>query len=235
MLRPPLLFNGFAKAIVCRDAQDLADLAGLDQLPDAHADGQVPGPQSFHQEEVVLLCGLDENARLRGVDCKRLLAEDMLLRVQRKHDILEVVRVRSGDVDDVDVRVGDEGLVGAIGGAWRGDARVGDELAGAVFGRGGRDGGDGVRDVACVARGRVDEEVFDKDCGGQKGSFPRLFRFIPWAILPVAGQVSDPSVSKLSAIHTHDAPANVIRCHFVQLYLYEEVYTTTKREEEEEG
>jgi hypothetical protein len=41
----------------------------------------------------------------------------MFPRVQGKHDILEMMRVRGCDVDDVDVGVCDEVGVGGIGGA----------------------------------------------------------------------------------------------------------------------
>ena len=54
-------------------------------------------------------------ARLGGVQCQRLLHQHVLARLERQPGAGEVRGVRGGDVDDVDVRVGDELLVAAVG------------------------------------------------------------------------------------------------------------------------
>lgn len=67
--------------------------------------------------------------------------------------------MRGGDVNDVDVWVVDERLVGAVGGAWLRDGVVGDESLRPLARGGGCDGGDCVGDVGGVAEGGVDEHV----------------------------------------------------------------------------
>jgi hypothetical protein len=204
MLGPPGLLDRIAEAIVSRDAHDLANLAGLDEVADGHADGQVAGPDGLHEEEAGCAGRVGQDAGLGGVDGEGLFAEDMLAGAQGEHDIVEVVRVRRGDVDDVDVGVCDEGLVRAVSGAGRGDAGVRDEALRAVRGRRRRHGGHGVCDVAGVALGWVDEKVFDEDCAVCQISVLCLscLSGIPLAILPVAGSVSRVQ-SELSQPYTY--------------------------------
>ena len=74
--------------------------------------------------------------------------------------MLVVVGVWGGDVDDVDVGVLDEFFVRAVGfGGGRALAGL-KEVSGAGGGRGGGCGGDGVSDVADLAGGRVEHQVF---------------------------------------------------------------------------
>lgn len=76
-----------------------------------------------------------------------------------------MVGVRSSHVDYVDVGVGDEVFVVAVGGAGLWDAEGRDELGCFVFGRGGRDGDDLVGDVGGIAGFGVFEEIADESCG----------------------------------------------------------------------
>lgn len=150
------------KAIINKHANNLTNLALGDELADLDAKREVAGPNSLHEEEVLRLGSVNQDAGLGRIDREGLFAENMLSSVQGEHDILEVVGVRRCDVDDLDVGVCDEVLVGTVGGAGLGNLDVLDELGGAVFRGRGRDRGDGVRDVAGIAGGRVDEEVLDE-------------------------------------------------------------------------
>lgn len=84
--------------------------------------------------------------------------------------MLVVVRVRGRDVYDVDVRVGHEGCVGAVGAGGGGGIDFGEEVLGALGGGRGCGGGEDVVDVCGGAGGGVDEEVFC-ECwvGGMSG------------------------------------------------------------------
>lgn len=97
-----------------------------------------------------------------GIDGESLFAEDRLVVGKSEHAILEMVRVRAGDIDKVNIRVFDEVGVGAVGGTIRGFHVLGDEGLSARFGAARGDGRDGVGNVVDAAEGRVDEEVFDE-------------------------------------------------------------------------
>lgn len=139
-------------------AEDFPDLAVGDGFADCDAEREVPRPDCFHEEEVLALCGVVEDLRLGGVDGEGFLAEDGLVVREAEHYVLEVVGVRCGDVDDVDVWVFGQLFVGAVGGA----VSVGrvllafhefrDEFLGAGFAGGAGDAGDEVYDVGYIAR-----------------------------------------------------------------------------------
>lgn len=217
MLGPPGLLDRIAEAIVSRDAHDLANLAGLDEVADGDADGQVAGPDGLHEEEAGCAGRVGQDAGLGGVDGEGLFAEDVLAGAQGEHDIVEVVRVRRGDVDDVDVGVCDEGLVRAVSGARRGDASVRDEALRAVRGRRRRHGGHGVCDVTGVALGWIDEKVFDEDCLLVRPLFCVFLVSLAyrWQSCRWLGQLAEFSLNSRSHIHTHDAPADVVRRHLL--------------------
>lgn len=79
--------------------------------------------------------GLDELLSLRGVDGEGFFAQDGLAGLQAEHGVLVVVRVWRGDVDDVDVLVGHQVFVGAVGSGGGGAFAVLEEFSGPV-GRG---------------------------------------------------------------------------------------------------
>jgi hypothetical protein len=79
-----------------------------------------------------------------------------------QHRVLEMVRVRRGDVDEIHSGIADEFFIRAVCCARRGDAVGGDEVLCLGFGAGGGDGRDRVGDVSGSAEGGVDEEIFDK-------------------------------------------------------------------------
>ena len=156
MLRAPCLFDVDAEGVVGDDAVDVADVAFLDHGADLDGEREEARPDGFHEEEVFGLGGFDEFPGLRGVGREGFFAEDGLSREEAEHGVLVVVGVRGGDVDDVDVGVFHELVIGAVGGG-RGGAVAGlEEFAGAVGGGGGGCGGDGVLDVVDVAGGRVE-------------------------------------------------------------------------------
>jgi hypothetical protein len=103
-----------------------------------------------------------------------------------------VVAVGRGDVDDVDVGVGHQLVVGTVGLGRAGGLDLGEELSGAVLGAGRRGGGDLMAHVVHIARGRVGEEVLGEDC--RRGAGQRVLRekqasvgvYLPSAIQPVA-------------------------------------------------
>ena len=80
----------------------------------------------------------------------------MFAREQAAHGLLVVVGVGRGYVDDVDVWVADEVVVGAVGGGRGGAFARFEELFGAGGGGGGGGGDDGVVDVGDGAGGGVD-------------------------------------------------------------------------------
>lgn len=80
----------------------------------------------------------------------------MFAGVQGEHDILEVVGMGRSNVDDIDILIGHQVVVGPVRRAGGRNAQVGDEFLGAVRGRRGRDSGDGVGDVSGMAELGVD-------------------------------------------------------------------------------
>jgi hypothetical protein len=100
----------------------------------------------------------------------------VLAGLERAPRVLVVVRVGGPDVDDVDVGIGDEvavAAVGARGGGRRADARQEVARAARVAAAGGG-GDDGVLDVRRGARGGRGEDVLGEDCPGQL-SFGSMF------------------------------------------------------------
>lgn len=85
-----------------------------DEFPDLDAQWEESRPHSLHEEEILLLRSLHELLGLAGRHCERLLAKHVLAGLEREHDILEVVAVRGGNVDDLDIRVVDELCVAAV-------------------------------------------------------------------------------------------------------------------------
>jgi len=79
--------------------------------------------------------------------------------------VVVVVGMGGGDVDDVDVWVGGEVGVGAVGACCGGCADGGEERRGAGCGCGGGGCGDDVADGGYGAGLGIDEEVFCEGCG----------------------------------------------------------------------
>lgn len=153
-----LLCVGGTAAGIGEDTENLANLAVSDKLSDLNANGEIARPHSLHQEELALLRLINKDLRLLSVDSERLLAEDMLARLQAEHDILEVVGVRGSDVDDVDIGILNQFLVGTVD-SWRGrDLHLLYELLSTVLGAGGNCS-NLMNDIACPADGGVDEEI----------------------------------------------------------------------------
>ena len=111
------------------------------------------------EADYLLLCFLDQELQLLSVDSEGFLAEHVLARFEAEHGVLVVVRVRRGDVDDVDVGIGHEFAVGAIGFCRRGSIDLLDKFLRALLARGAADCDDGVLHVCDTAALGVDEEV----------------------------------------------------------------------------
>ena len=104
-----------------------------------------------------------------GIDGERLLAQDVFAGLQTEHHILVMVRVRSGDIDDVDVRIRNELLVRAISLCTAGRADVLEELLGTV-GAGGRGGGnDRVNDVGYAPGLGIDQKILGESLSDTTG------------------------------------------------------------------
>ena len=81
------------------------------QLPDHRVAGR---PHRLHQEPVVLAGQPDHLLGVGRVERERLLAEHVLAGLEAQPGVVEVEGVRRRDVDDVDVRVRHQLLVGAV-------------------------------------------------------------------------------------------------------------------------
>lgn len=85
-----------------------------DELPNHDAQREVPRPDSLHEEQLLGPCLFNELLGLGDGDCERLLAQDIFTSFKGQHRILEMVAVRSSDVNDVHIRISDELRVRAI-------------------------------------------------------------------------------------------------------------------------
>ena len=77
--------------------------------------GQEAHPHGLHGEQAPVPRGAEDAAGLDGAAGEGLLHQDGLARLQGQERVVGVEGVRRGDVDGVDVGVGDEVLVGAVG------------------------------------------------------------------------------------------------------------------------
>lgn len=113
LLEFPFLYSEISSLgkSLTNDSVNGADSARLDELADLDAQREISRPDGLHQEDVLGPGGLDEFLGLRRGNSEGLLAQDVLAGLQGQHDILEMVAVRGGDVDDVHVRVVDELMV----------------------------------------------------------------------------------------------------------------------------
>jgi hypothetical protein len=97
------------------DGVDLAECARIKQLPDDVELWQELGPHCLHEEDALASGDLGQSAGLAGIERHRLLDQGVLAGLQR-HQRARVVRiVRGGDVHHIDIRVGEQLLVRAIG------------------------------------------------------------------------------------------------------------------------
>jgi hypothetical protein len=118
----------------------------------------------------LLLRLLDQQFRLRGIHRKCFLTQHVLPSFQTQHGILVVVRVRGSDVDNIDIRIRNEFLIGAVRFCGRGRTNIFEELFGARSAGGARGGHDGVCDGGDATGLGVDEEVSSECLGNSTGS-----------------------------------------------------------------
>ncbi len=86
----------------------------VDEAVDVVHDREEAGPHRLHQKLIVPPGGVDEPFGLRGVQGEGFLAEDGVPGLQRQGGVFEVGRVWSRHVNDIEGRVGHEGLVGPV-------------------------------------------------------------------------------------------------------------------------
>jgi hypothetical protein len=134
---PRGFFNGYigmdAKGCIGRDAKDFANFAFLDRLPDLDAEREISRPDRVEQEPFLFLGSLVQKLGLRCVDGQGFLADNVLARLESQHCMLEVVRMRTGDVDNVDTRVCHKVLVRAVSSASLRDVKIATKSLGAIF------------------------------------------------------------------------------------------------------
>lgn len=117
MRRAPFLLHITPEARISHRPKHLANLPAANNLAHLHTQREIASPDRLHQEKTLLASCVTQNLGLRRINSKRLFAEYVLAGVQGQHDVLVVVRVRSGNVDYVDVGVCDEVFVVGVGGA----------------------------------------------------------------------------------------------------------------------
>lgn len=113
----------------------------------------------FHEEEVLLPGFLNQEFELFGVGREGFFAEDVFAGFEAEHGVLVVVAVGRGDVDDVDVGVGGELFVGAVGFGGLGGSDFFEKFLGSVGGGRGGCSDDDVFDVFDAAGFRVGPEI----------------------------------------------------------------------------
>lgn len=89
-------------------------LARSDDFADVDGQREVSGPDSLHQEQVLLLCLFCQLLCLSSIDCESLLTQNILASLETEHSILVVMRVGSSDIDDVDILVSNQLLVRSV-------------------------------------------------------------------------------------------------------------------------
>lgn len=120
--------SSLAHTIICSNTQHLPNLSLLNERAHLHAQREIPRPHSLHQKEVLLLGQINQDFGLRRIHGKRFLAQHILPTLQRETRVLVVMRMRRGDVDDVDVGVSHELIVRSVRGGLSGDVDAVDEL-----------------------------------------------------------------------------------------------------------
>lgn len=101
-------------AVIGEDVLDLTQKTVLEALADDVDAGEEAGPHGLHREQALGLRGVEDVLGLGGVARERLLDEDVLAGVEGEQGLGVVLGVGRGDVDDVEVRVVDEFLIGPV-------------------------------------------------------------------------------------------------------------------------
>ena len=98
------------------DEERLADAALPQDVDERPVRRKEATPDRLHDEEPAAPRLLDHGRRLASVECERLFAQDVLPGAEESQSVGFVPRLRGGDVDDVDVGVGGQGVVVAVAG-----------------------------------------------------------------------------------------------------------------------
>lgn len=131
MLRAKLERDVIPEAEIGGDARDGAEVAGLDEGADCAGKGEEARPEGFHEEEAALGGDAAQDGALRCCDCDGFLDEHVFVSMEGEQGVLEVVRVRGGNVDDVYIWIFDQLLVGAVCFCGAGGVDFGEEGLGA--------------------------------------------------------------------------------------------------------
>ena len=107
--------SGEPLAVVGQHRVHVAEHAVVEELPDHVEAWQVERPHRLGAEHPPLRSPFRDLRCLRLVQRERLLHQHVLARLERKQGVPVVEVVRRGDVDDVDLGIGDEIGVRAVG------------------------------------------------------------------------------------------------------------------------
>ena len=97
------------------DQPELPDGAVVHELREPERLRMMAPHETFHQVQPLALRDVECALRLRLVGCQRLLAQDVLARLERPDRPLDVLPVGQRDVDGLDVGVLEEPVVAAVG------------------------------------------------------------------------------------------------------------------------
>ena len=89
----------------------LPDGASRKDLAQAVVQRQQPDPERLHEKEVLFLCQTIQLLRLFRADGKGLFAQNVLALLQAELAVFVVQGVGGGDIDQLNVRVGQHGVI----------------------------------------------------------------------------------------------------------------------------
>ena len=92
-----------------------SDGAGSDDLIDDSAGGHVARPDGLGDEKVLFPGQREHLAGLRGIGGEGFFAQDSLAVMETELHMFRVMGVRRGDIDEIDLRIPNHLLIGAIG------------------------------------------------------------------------------------------------------------------------
>lgn len=138
---------------------ELSDFSGADEVAGSLPLGVMSIHEGFHDlQSRITAGGVDESAAFFGGESDRLFAEDVLTGFEGLDGPGDVEVIGEGVIDGVDIGIGEEFLVGAVG---AGDA----ELVGGGAGLGEFAGGDG-EDLTMLALLHGGDDFIETDFGG---------------------------------------------------------------------
>ena len=98
-----LRFWNCANAEVRGDSYDFANVVVANEFPDLSAQWEISCPYGFHEKQVLLFGSLVKDLGLCCIYCECLLAQHWLVVGEAQHGVLVVMRVWSGDINNVHI------------------------------------------------------------------------------------------------------------------------------------